>query len=224
MTTLDLDDYVAQLSSKRGFPVEARHRAPRRARRRVAAGRRALARTRGAHPHRGRHRGHPRRRRSPLARRRGDPSRVPRSRPVLRRVVLGHGERERRRRDGRPSARRPRRLLSRGRVRPSRRSWRVSGRHAPRTAFPWSAVTRRDRTRGRTPSPWRSSDAPTTCLTSFGAQDGDDVLVAVDLRGAYHGDFPFWNATAGRAPQAFATTLLSSARSLRPATCTRART
>jgi AIR synthase-related protein len=38
-------------------------------------------------------------------------------------------------------------------------------------------------------------------LTSFSAHDGDDVLVAVDLRGAYHGDFPFWNATAGRAPQ-----------------------
>jgi hypothetical protein len=36
-------------------------------------------------------------------------------------------------------------------------------------------------------------------LTSFGAQPGDDVLVAVDLRGAYRGDFPFWNASEGRA-------------------------
>jgi uncharacterized protein len=38
-------------------------------------------------------------------------------------------------------------------------------------------------------------------LTSFAAEQGDEVLVAVDLRGAYHGDFPFWNATAGRSPQ-----------------------
>ena len=38
-------------------------------------------------------------------------------------------------------------------------------------------------------------------LTSFDAREGDDVLVAVDLRGGYHGDFPFWNATAGRSPQ-----------------------
>jgi AIR synthase-related protein len=38
-------------------------------------------------------------------------------------------------------------------------------------------------------------------LTSFAALEGDDVLFAVDLRGAYHGDFPFWNATAGRSPQ-----------------------
>jgi uncharacterized protein len=37
-------------------------------------------------------------------------------------------------------------------------------------------------------------------LTSFDAQSGDDVLVAADLRGHYHGDFPFWNATAGRTP------------------------
>jgi len=38
-------------------------------------------------------------------------------------------------------------------------------------------------------------------LTSFDARDGDDVLVAADLRGRYHGDFPFWNATAGRTPE-----------------------
>jgi AIR synthase-related protein len=37
-------------------------------------------------------------------------------------------------------------------------------------------------------------------LTSFGARDGDDVLAAVDLRGSYRGDFPFWNASAGRDP------------------------
>jgi AIR synthase-related protein len=37
-------------------------------------------------------------------------------------------------------------------------------------------------------------------LTSFAARPGDDVLAAVDLRGAYHRDFPFWNASAGRAP------------------------
>jgi AIR synthase-related protein len=58
----------------------------------------------------------------------------------------------------------------------------------------------------------RSEDGPHTLavailgradrlLTSFDAREGDDVLVAVDLRGGYHGDFPFWNATAGRSPQ-----------------------
>jgi AIR synthase-related protein len=36
-------------------------------------------------------------------------------------------------------------------------------------------------------------------LTSFGARPGDDVIVGVDLRGGYRGDFPFWNASAGRA-------------------------
>ncbi len=35
-------------------------------------------------------------------------------------------------------------------------------------------------------------------LTSFGACAGDEVLFGVDLRGAYRGDFPFWNATSGR--------------------------
>jgi uncharacterized protein len=38
-------------------------------------------------------------------------------------------------------------------------------------------------------------------LTSFGARPGDDLLVAVDLRGAYHGDFPFWNASSKREPR-----------------------
>jgi uncharacterized protein len=38
-------------------------------------------------------------------------------------------------------------------------------------------------------------------LTSFDAREGDHVLVAADLRGRYHGDFPFWNATAGRSPK-----------------------
>lgn len=36
-------------------------------------------------------------------------------------------------------------------------------------------------------------------LTSFGARAGDDLLLAVDLRGAYRGAFPFWNASLGRA-------------------------
>jgi AIR synthase-related protein len=39
-------------------------------------------------------------------------------------------------------------------------------------------------------------------LTSFGARAGDDVVVAIDLRGAYHADFPFWNASNGRDPRA----------------------
>jgi AIR synthase-related protein len=37
-------------------------------------------------------------------------------------------------------------------------------------------------------------------LTSFGAHAGDTLLYLVDLRGSYRGDFPFWNATAGRDP------------------------
>jgi uncharacterized protein len=37
-------------------------------------------------------------------------------------------------------------------------------------------------------------------LTSFGARPGDTILYALDLRGAYRGEFPFWNATAGRDP------------------------
>jgi AIR synthase-related protein len=38
-------------------------------------------------------------------------------------------------------------------------------------------------------------------LTSFGARPGDVLLCAVDLRGSYRGEFPFWNATEGRAPE-----------------------
>lgn len=32
-------------------------------------------------------------------------------------------------------------------------------------------------------------------ITSFDAQPGDDLLVAVDLRGSWRGDKPFWNAS-----------------------------
>jgi AIR synthase-related protein len=35
-------------------------------------------------------------------------------------------------------------------------------------------------------------------LTSFGARPGDVLLFAVDVRGGYRRDFPFWNATEGR--------------------------
>jgi hypothetical protein len=34
-------------------------------------------------------------------------------------------------------------------------------------------------------------------ITSFDAQAGDDLLVAVDLRGSWRGDKPFWNASVG---------------------------
>jgi uncharacterized protein len=37
-------------------------------------------------------------------------------------------------------------------------------------------------------------------LSSFGARPGDDLLLAVDLRGGYHGDLPFWDASSGRLP------------------------
>ena len=34
-------------------------------------------------------------------------------------------------------------------------------------------------------------------LTSFDARPGDDLIVAIDLRGAWHGEKPFWNASVG---------------------------
>jgi AIR synthase-related protein len=34
-------------------------------------------------------------------------------------------------------------------------------------------------------------------ITSFDAHPGDDLLVAVDLRGSWRGDKPFWNASLG---------------------------
>jgi selenophosphate synthetase-related protein len=34
-------------------------------------------------------------------------------------------------------------------------------------------------------------------LTSFDARPGDDLIVAVDLRGAWHREKPFWNASVG---------------------------
>jgi hypothetical protein len=38
-------------------------------------------------------------------------------------------------------------------------------------------------------------------LTSFDAEPGDDLLVAVDLRGRYRNDKPFWNASVGAPPE-----------------------
>jgi len=38
-------------------------------------------------------------------------------------------------------------------------------------------------------------------ITSFDAQPGDDLLMAVDLRGTYRGDKPFWNASVGAPPE-----------------------
>lgn len=37
-------------------------------------------------------------------------------------------------------------------------------------------------------------------LTSFGAEPGDVLAIAIDLRGAYRGDKPFWNASTGSPP------------------------
>jgi len=37
-------------------------------------------------------------------------------------------------------------------------------------------------------------------LTSFDACPGDDLLIAVDLRGSWRGDKPFWNASVGAPP------------------------
>jgi AIR synthase-related protein len=38
-------------------------------------------------------------------------------------------------------------------------------------------------------------------ITSFDAQPGDDLLMAVDLRGSYRGKKPFWNASVGAPAQ-----------------------
>jgi len=38
-------------------------------------------------------------------------------------------------------------------------------------------------------------------LTSFDAQPGDDLLMVVDLRGAWRRDKPFWNASVGAPPE-----------------------
>jgi AIR synthase-related protein len=38
-------------------------------------------------------------------------------------------------------------------------------------------------------------------ITSFDAQPGDDLLVAVDLRGDWRGNKPFWNASVGAPPE-----------------------
>ncbi|HVZ88791.1 MAG TPA: sll0787 family AIR synthase-like protein [Polyangia bacterium] len=37
-------------------------------------------------------------------------------------------------------------------------------------------------------------------LTSFDARPGDDLIVAVDLRGQMHGRYPFWNASTDAPP------------------------
>ncbi|HEY5752632.1 MAG TPA: sll0787 family AIR synthase-like protein [Chthoniobacterales bacterium] len=38
-------------------------------------------------------------------------------------------------------------------------------------------------------------------ITSFDAQPGDDLLMAVDLRGSFRGDKPFWNASVNAPPE-----------------------
>jgi AIR synthase-related protein len=39
-------------------------------------------------------------------------------------------------------------------------------------------------------------------ITSFDARPGDRLLVATDLKGAWQGDYPFWNASTGAEPAA----------------------
>jgi AIR synthase-related protein len=38
-------------------------------------------------------------------------------------------------------------------------------------------------------------------ITSFAAKPGDDLLVVIDLRGEFHGNRPFWNASVSAPPQ-----------------------
>ncbi|MBX3603650.1 MAG: sll0787 family AIR synthase-like protein [Piscinibacter sp.] len=38
-------------------------------------------------------------------------------------------------------------------------------------------------------------------LTSFAARPGDTLVMAIDLRGAYEGEQPFWNAATGAPPE-----------------------
>ncbi len=38
-------------------------------------------------------------------------------------------------------------------------------------------------------------------LSSFDAEDGDDVLIITDLNGAYYKEYPFWNASTTSSPK-----------------------
>jgi uncharacterized protein len=38
-------------------------------------------------------------------------------------------------------------------------------------------------------------------ITSFDAKPGDELLLAIDLRGRFQGDRPFWNASVGASPE-----------------------
>jgi AIR synthase-related protein len=38
-------------------------------------------------------------------------------------------------------------------------------------------------------------------LTSFDAKPGDSLVIVIDMRGAYRGDKPFWNASTGSPPE-----------------------
>ena len=38
-------------------------------------------------------------------------------------------------------------------------------------------------------------------ITSFDAAPGDDLVIALDIRGAYRGGKPFWNASTARASE-----------------------
>ena len=41
----------------------------------------------------------------------------------------------------------------------------------------------------------------TSLITSFDARDGDDLAIAIDMRGAYGGENPFWNASTTTPPE-----------------------
>ncbi len=41
----------------------------------------------------------------------------------------------------------------------------------------------------------------TSLITSFDARDGDDLAIAIDMRGAYRGENPFWNASTTTPPE-----------------------
>ena len=54
-----------------------------------------------------------------------------------------------------------------------------------------------DGDKGRLPISRRGGFGQDQLITSFEAKAGDNLIVAVDLRGAWHGEKPFWNASVG---------------------------
>ena len=139
------------------------------------------------------------RRRLPAARDRRLHERVRRGRSVVRRLVRRHGERLRRRRDGRAADRGGRCGLGGERRRCGRRCSPACARRRRPSACRSSAATP-IRAPTAASSRSRSSAARRRLLTSFDAQPGDRLVAAIDLRGRYREPFSNWEAATDAPP------------------------